>query len=237
MKKIFVLLLLIFLIFIIYKTNEDSLIDYLVIGDSISLGINSYGNKTYGYNDYLKTYLDNNNMLHKYNNYFSKSNYKIEELDNDIKYNKDIIYNDKTYNLKKELREADLITISIGMDEVVLLLNNNNILEFKDIQKKIDNIVSDMDKLLKTITSINKSKIILIGYYNPYNNYSKELEQVFSYFSDKYLLLSKKYSITYVDIYNLIKKDQTYLPNKLDYHLTSKGYLEIAKEIIEKNEL
>ncbi len=123
------------------------------------------------------------------------------------------------------------------MDEVVLLLNNNNILEFKDIQKKIDNIVSDMDKLLKTITSINKSKIILIGYYNPYNNYSKELEQVFSYFSDKYLLLSKKYSITYVDIYNLIKKDQTYLPNKLDYHLTSKGYLEIAKEIIEKNEL
>ena len=51
MKKVLIPLLLITLIYIIYKTNDNNLIDYMVIGDSISNGLNSYGNKTYGYND------------------------------------------------------------------------------------------------------------------------------------------------------------------------------------------
>ena len=237
MKKIIIPILIIFLVFIIYKANEDNLIDYMVIGDSLSLGINSYGNKTYGYNDYLKSYLDNNNLLHKYNDYFSKINYKIEELTSDIEINKNILYNDKTYNIKKELREADLVTISIGMDQVVDIINNNDITNFENVKNDLDILVKNMDKLLKNITSLSKSKIILIGYYNPYNDYNKESERIFSYLSDKYVFLAKKYSINYVDIYNIIKRNNSYLPNKADYHLTSRGYLEIAKEIINKNYL
>ena len=87
MKKILFLLIIIISLFLIYK-NNDKTVDYLDLGDSLSLGINSYGNKTYGYNDYLKNYLDNNNLMHKYNNYFSKANYTIEELTNDIINNK-----------------------------------------------------------------------------------------------------------------------------------------------------
>ena len=101
MKKLLILILLVFLVFIIYKSNEDHLIDYMVIGDSMALGMNSYGNKTFGYNDYLKNYLENNNLIHKYNDYFVKSNYKINELNNDIINNKNILYNDKNYSIKK----------------------------------------------------------------------------------------------------------------------------------------
>lgn len=234
MKKIIVIGLIVFLVFIIYKTNDNNLIDYMVLGDSVSLGINSYGNKTYGYNDYLKTYLDNNNLLHKYNNYFSKSNYKIVDLTNDIKNNKNILFNDKTYNIKKELREADLLTISIGMDEITEILNKNDV---KEIKSQIDNLINNMDELLSEIVSLSKSKIILIGYYNPFNSYTKEYNRIFAYIKDKYLLLAKKYNIIYLDIYNIIQNDKSYLPNKLDYHLTSKGYLKITKEIIEKNNL
>ncbi len=237
MKKLLILILLVFLVFIIYKSNEDHLIDYMVIGDSMALGMNSYGNKTFGYNDYLKNYLENNNLIHKYNDYFVKSNYKINELNNDIINNKNILYNDKNYSIKKELREADLVTISIGMDEIVDLINNDNLKEFNKIKKKLDGISYDMDNLIKNITSLSKSKIILIGYYNPYKNYNIDVEKIFSYLSDKYSTIAKKYSINYVDIYKIIKKDKTFLPNKLDYHLTSRGYLEIAKEIINKNNL
>ena len=235
MKKIIVPLLLLVLIFIIYKTNENNLIDYMVIGDSISLGINSYGNNTYGYNDYLKNYLENNNILHKYNNYFSKNKYRIKELSNDIINNKNILYNDNNYNLKKELREADILTISIGMDELIEILNKNK--NFEDNKLNLDEMINNMEELLKNITNYSKTKIILIGYYNPYNNYNKDIDRIFSYISDKYNNLAKKYNIEYVDIYNIIKKDQKYLPNKLDYHLTSRGYLEIAKEIIDKSNL
>ena len=49
MKKIIIPILIVLLVFLIYKFNDDNLIDYMVLGDSISLGINSYGNKTYGF--------------------------------------------------------------------------------------------------------------------------------------------------------------------------------------------
>ena len=52
MKKIILPILIIFLTFIIYKVNDKNLIDYMVIGDSLNLGLNSYGNVGYGYNDY-----------------------------------------------------------------------------------------------------------------------------------------------------------------------------------------
>lgn len=235
MKKIIFPILLFFLVFLIYKTNEDHLIDYMVLGDSISTGLNSYGNKTYGYNDYLKSYLENNNLLHKYNDYFLKDKYTIKELTNDIINNKVILYNDKNYNIKKELREADILTISIGMDEFVELLNQKK--DFNKLKPSLDELVKNMDSLLQNITSLSKKKVILIGYYNPYNNYEKEIESIFSYLNDKYTTICKKYKVDYIDIYNIIKKDRSFLPNKMDYHLTSRGYLEIAKEIIEKNKL
>ncbi|MBR3660443.1 MAG: hypothetical protein IKN63_00875 [Bacilli bacterium] len=236
MKKIIVPILILVLVFIIYKFNDKNLIDYMVIGDSISLGINSYGNKTYGYNDYLKIYLENNDMLHKYNDYFCKSNYTVKELTNDITNNKNILYNDKKYNIRKELREADLLTISIGMDEIVKILNedNNN---FNNIKNDLDNMIIDMNNLLKKITELSKSKIILIGYYNPSTNYNKNTDTIFAYISDKYTSLAKKYNIQYVDIYNLIKQDKSYIPNKMDYHITTRAYLKITNKIIEQNNL
>lgn len=226
MKKLIVLFSVIFLTFIIYKVNANNLIDYMSIGDSLDLGINSYGNNTYSYHDYLKNYLDNNNLLHKTSFYYSKPNYKIEELLNDIENNKEIIYDDKTYNIKKELREADLITISIGMDELV------NKIESNITSNDIDTLVNNMDLLVSNIKKISSSNIVLIGYYNPYLDNLK-VNKIFSYINDRYKELANKYKINYIDILNL-NSNKEYLPNYKDYHLNSKGYLKIASKIIEK---
>jgi len=231
MKKLLVLILIPFLTFIIYKANDDNLIDYMSLGDSIDLGINSYQNKSFGYNDYLKTYLENNKLLHKSNFFYSKEDYKIGDLVNDIKNNKKVLYDDRTYNIKKELRESDLITIAIGMDELTSLLTENKDQKFKSLKPSLDNLISEMDELLEQVSSLSKGKIILIGYYNPYGE-SRELTRIFAYLFDAYQELAKKYSLTYLDIYNMIKQEESYLPNKNDYHLTSKGYLKIASEII-----
>ena len=226
MKKLIVLFSVIFLTFIIYKVNANNLIDYMSIGDSLDLGINSYGNNTYSYHDYLKNYLDNNNLLHKTSFYYSKNNYKIEELLNDIKNNKEIIYNDKTYNIKKELREADLITIFIGMDELI------NKIESNITSSDIDTLINNMDSLVSTIKKISSSNIVLIGYYNPYLDNLK-ISKIFSYVNNRYKELASKYKINYIDILNL-NSNKEYLPNYKDYHLNSKGYLKIASKIIKK---
>jgi len=222
MKKILFFIIIIICIYFIYQVNNNRL-DYMDIGDSSSLGINSYGNKTYGYNDYIKNYLETNNFLNSYNNIFSKSKYRISELNNDIINNKDVIYNNRTYNIRKSLRETDLLTIFIGMDEVIDLINRNNTSE-------IDNLINNMDNLIKNIKLYCKNKIILIGYYNPYDNI--DLYKLFSYISDKYIEIAKKYNIIYVDINNIVSNDKTILPNKNDYHLTSKGYLKISNRVI-----
>ena len=236
MKKLAIPIFIIFLVFIIYKTNEENLIDYMSLGDSISLGINSYGNKTYGYNDYIKNYLENNNLMHKYNNIFSNNNYTIKQLIDDIDNNKNILYDDKTYNIKHELREADLLTLSIGMDNIVKILNKKNI-EFNNIKAELDDTINQMDILIKKVTELSKSKIILIGYYNPTNKYDSNIDKIFAYLNSEYQKIAKKYNINYVDIYNSIKNNSSFLPNEYDYHLTSRGYLKISQEIIEKNNL
>lgn len=234
MKKIIIIFsVIIALTFIIYKANANNLIDYMSIGDSFDLGINSYGNNTYSYRDYLKNYLNNNNLLHNTSFYYSKTNYKIEDLLNDIKINKEIIYNDKTYNIKKELREADLITIAIGLDELVSIIETDNITS--NIYIKVDKLIKNMEELVNNIQKISSSNIILIGYYNPYLNGNKDLERLFAYINDEYVKIAKTYKITYVDIYKIITSD--YLPNSKDYHLNSKGYLKIASKIIEELKL
>ncbi len=234
MKKIILIIFIIFLTFLIYKFNDKNLIDYVSIGDSFDLGINSYGNNTYSYHDYIKTYLNDNNLLNTSNFYFSKLNYKTEELLTDLKNNKTILANDKNYNIRKELREADLITISIGLDELMSNIEyNNNLLNKETLYEKTDIMIKNMNEIIYNITKLSKGKIILIGYYNPYNNYNKDLNDFFAYISDQYLTIAKKYKIEYLDIYNLIKQDKNYLPNKKDYHLTSKAYLKVASKIIE----
>lgn len=233
MKKIIIgILIIIFLTFIIYKSNANNLIDYMSIGDSFDIGINSYGNNTYSYRDYLKNYLNNNNLLHKTYFYYSKSNYTIEELLNDITINKEVIYNDRMYNIKKDLREADLITISIGLDELINIIEDN---KNDNIYVKVDKMIDNMNILINNVQKISSSNIILIGYYNPYLNGNKELERLFAYINDKYYDIAKKYKITYIDIYKIINKN--YLPNIRDYHLNSKGYLKIASKIIEELKL
>ena len=235
MKKLIIIVVLILVFtFIIYKTNEDNLIDYMSIGDSVNLGINSYGNYAYGYNDYVKSYLENNNLLHKYNAYYSKDNYTILELINDINNNKEVIYNDKTYNIKRELREADLVTLAIGMDVLTDILMDAK--DFEDIKSSLDTMAFYMEKLLKSLKSLSKSKIVLIGYYKPFQDSNVEVEKALTYLNDKYKNIAKNNSIIYVDIYNSIKEDINCLPNNKDYHLNSHGYLKIANEVIKKIE-
>ena len=136
------------------------------------------------------------------------------------------------YNIKKDLREADLITISIGLDELISIIEDN---KNDNIYVKVDKMIDNMNILINNVQKISSSNIILIGYYNPYLNGNKELERLFAYINDKYYDIAKKYKITYIDIYKIINKN--YLPNIRDYHLNSKGYLKIASKIIEELKL
>jgi len=83
MKKILFLIILFLSLFGIYKAFDNPKLNYISIGDSLINGINPYNNMGYGYNDYVKNYLERNNKLRSFNNYYY--NNSLKGLTEDIK--------------------------------------------------------------------------------------------------------------------------------------------------------
>ena len=83
--KLLILILLSMSVLIIYNETNNRNYNILNIGDSISLGTNSYGIKDYSYIDYYKDYLENNKYKVIVNNNYSNKELSIKELLQEIK--------------------------------------------------------------------------------------------------------------------------------------------------------
>ena len=243
-KKYIILLAIIAFIFVgiftIYKLTYHETINYVALGDSVAAGRNPYGAIDYGYTDYFKDYLYENHNLKSYINY-AVSGYKITDVMNDININRKITVNDKEENIRKALRESDIVTISIGANDLISSFNISNIgsmLTNKNIlYNKIDNIFTKLDELIVLVKKYAKNNIFIVGYYNPLPNLTKftsDIDELINYSDKKYQQLSSKYDLTFVKVSDAIAKDNDYLPNPLDIHLNKKGYEVISRAIIEK---
>ena len=226
MKKILILIIFSFCVFIIFLFASNSKINYLSIGDTLIKGVNSYNVIGYGYNDYVKNYLRKNNMLRDFNNHYY--NNSIIAFTEDIKNNKTIIINDREYYFKKILRESDLVVITLGMDEFAYYYNLNDV---ESIYQNFDKMILNIEDFLDEVLLYAKNDIIFVGYYNPTLIYNSDVDELFYYIDNKLLSLMEQNKIKYISVYEKIKGGN-YLEGD-NYHLNSKGYLVIANEIIE----
>jgi lysophospholipase L1-like esterase len=241
-KRILLLIGLLLSIFLIYVITIDKKIYYIALGDSLAAGQNPYGAIGYGYSDYISNYLENNNMLEFYTKKFSNSGYRITDLKRDIEDNKRVTIDDKEIAIKQALAKSDIITISIGANDLFYKLGITNNISFhiekiEDVYSYIDEIVEDLDELLKMIRTYANEDIILIGYYNPIVSLSgkdaETVEKLFSYGNEKYKEIADVYNAYYIDIYDIFKNHPEYISNPLDIHPSLEGYEAIAHEIIE----
>lgn len=221
--KLVILLIIVLIVFLIYTIFKTDKIKYVSLGDTISSGINPYNKIEYGYTDYLKDML----KISSYSSY-GKSQNKIEDILNNLNNN---------LELKKDLRESDLVTISIGLND---FLENNDIDVNKllDNKEKIDEIISKIDNLILEIKKYAKNKIVIVGYYNPIpflNNINSNIDTLFAYIDFKYMDLSKKHEIIYIPTYEVFKNNK-FLPNPNSIYPNSNGYKQIAKLILAKIE-
>ena len=226
MKKILFLLLLALCLAGIYYIFKEPQINYLSIGDSLINGVNPYNNEGYGYNNYIKNYLERNNKLRSFNNYYY--NNSIKGLTQDIQNNRTILVDNKEYFIKKVLRESDLIVITSGMDELSYNYQKNNI---KDNYQYFEKMYNDIEKLIIEVKKYAVKDIIFIGYYNPTKIYTSEVDEFFGYIREKLSILMKKYNIEYLDIYNEIKAGN-YQDNPNNHHINTNGYLKIANLLL-----
>lgn len=232
MKKIikfFYLSILVLTIFCIYYIFNDNKINYTALGDALTEGMNSYGEIGYSYSDFLATKIKNTNKLANYSKY-GKSGNNTSDLINNIEQNGEI---------KKNLRESDLVTVSIGANDLlskidIKSLNIDNLKDYKDL---IKNIIPDIDKCIKIIRQYAKEKLIIVGYYNPipllFTTNGPDLDELFSYIDEEYLKIATEHNCEYISIYQLFKNNN-YLSNPTNIHPNIKGYQEIANLIYKK---
>ena len=209
MKKIICFLITFFLIIIIYNHFSIKKINYVSIGD----------NSIFYFNEYLK----NNNKLGEFNNIFY--NKKIKGLKEDIKINRTIRIDNNDYFIKKVLRESDILVISVGMDELSLYYNKDDInINYQYFNK----MYNEIDDLLKEIKKYAQEKIIFLGYYNPTNYYDSKTDEFFFYLNNKLNELMSD-DVIYIDLYELIKGNQYKDSNS--YYLNKYGYQKVASII------
>lgn len=211
MKKIIFVICVFITVFLIYSLNADKKTYYLSLGDYLSYGINNFEKNNGGYSEKVKDYYESN--LKKYVNYSTYDDYRVMDLINDINYNKSVLYNGKEYKIQNLLIKANLITLSIGMNDLVY----KNDLDYD----YLDSLLEDIDSLLTLIRKYNKDRIYFLGFYDIIGN-----ETMIEYANDKIEEICKKNKINYIDISNL----NNYIIKEL--YPTEEGYKYIADMIL-----
>lgn len=196
MKKIFLIIFMFILVFLIYILNLDKKIYVLSMGDYITLG-NNGNNYQNDISNYLGKKLENNVI------YGNNGDYRIIDLFNDIKNNKKFKFEDKVYTINNAIIKADIIFVSIGMNDLRYNKNNNN-------YDYIDEVIDDLDKLFKLIRKYSKEKIYIFNYY--------DLGTQLKYVNNRLEKVANRYNINIIDISNIENMEL----NKTDFDNISK---------------
>jgi len=237
MKKILTIIIVALAVFLIYLGFKDEDIYYLSIGDYLSNGINPYGTKDYGYSDYVKDYLEENDKLEIYVNN-SNNNKRTIDIIKDIEDNVKLDVNGKKKTFQNALIKADLVTISIGMNDLINNVEFNNDFGVNDLYNKLEQVAYDYEALFKLLRDYCKEEIILIGLYNTTGN--NDLDEFFGYANKKISKLANSYGINYVNLYEDFKNNEYFLnnriyPNKLGYEAICNKIINIIDEKLIKD--
>lgn len=229
--KILLPIIIIILVFTIYKLFPKEKLNYIALGDSIAEGRNPYGENGYSYADYLYETLDKDGKIRYYTKKYSKSGYQTSDVVNDII---------RDIDLKKDLRESDLVTISIGANDFLqqISVKDINNIDLNKYQNTIDSIFIDIRDCIEEVRKYAKGDIWIVGYYNPipflFNTSEEDIDELFKYVDAEYEKIAKKYDCSYISNYQLFKDNPDFLPNPMDIHPNLKGYEAMANNLYQE---
>ena len=219
MKKIILILILFLSIWFIYNNTVDEKINYLVLGNDLSIGDDNYSL-------YVKDYLDNKKILGNYNTSFVDLDLRVTDLINKIKYNESVVVNGKTKGINMLLKNADVITISIGMNELYYKLSINN----ENIYTYMKDLINDLEVLFNLINRYNHKRVFVINYYN-INNYNKDIFNYLNYYLE---ILCDNEGFEYVDVSGFLDNNIINYEKSSNFYLNKYGNKKISQFIIEK---
>lgn len=235
-KKLVIFFLALVAVYLIYNFTYKEEFTYLAIGDDLAKGHTPFDTYGQSYTDFVYDYLKKHNNEVKINKEFIEEDLRIKDLLTKIKNAES--QGGKTFT--RAIKEAELITISIGSEELFSKLRSNYELYKLNSQKLfdfIDEMTKEIDELINEMKKIKKTEIYLIGYYNPLfedDASESKLDSIFNYLDIKLKEIEKNHKIHYISIHDEFKKKSNYLPNPNHAFPSLEGYNYIAEEIIEE---
>lgn len=211
-KKILIMSIVVFLVFLIYLTTIDKKIYLLTLSTNTSLDLLNTIEEKKDYNKLVNNYLSKKDILEKNINSYIESTDRITDIIDKVEENYVIEIDNKKQTIKNALIKADLLTIDIGINELqtkLLLKNNTN----EEIYEYIDELMTDYSKLLELLREYCKEDIILIGYYSSDYQYEKFI----NYFNERLNNVASEYEIIFIDTNELYQNSAlTYETEEID---------------------
>lgn len=222
MKRRYKLLIIIItgaiLTFVINSFTKEEKIYFTALGDGIALGMTPYDMVGYSFNDYYEESLSSKRKLANYNNEFIEQDLTIEKLQEDLEKN---IRGEKTnIPIKQTLAKANIITIAIGMDEMIDYTVKNKLDD-----ERIDEYIKRYEIFLNNVRTFNDNDIVIIGLYSDYNFDKNTVYDI----NNRLKEMAFKYDCQFLDI-SAIALNQDYHLNT-SYYLNYKGQQAIYKQI------
>lgn len=226
-KKILLLIVIAITFFITINSTNDKM-SYISLGDGLSKGINYNNYEGKGYSDFISDYINKFNKLEMYTKDFTSEDERITDLIDNIEENISTTVSKKTITIQNAIKNSDIITISIGMNEILYKYSNN--VNDGYMYSYIDECMNDLNKLMKTIRKLNNKDIYLLGYYNPTKD--KMLDKFIKYANINLLEICSEYKLNYVNLYDIFKNNKHLIYNLKNHYPNQDGYKLIANEII-----
>lgn len=221
--------------------NKGEPANYLALGDSLAAGMIETGAVGTGYADYLAQTLEEAELLASYNKGFAVPGYTTEQVLDEL--NKDVekpsSETGKKVSLIDEIKKADVITLSVGANDVLKTLkqdeSGNISLNFSEVQQAIGKMAGNYALILKRITQLNPTAdVFVMGYYNPFPHMTKLTEQLnmlVGLLDNKVKGIAEGNGAYFVKVSDVIAADTAaYLPNPENIHPSEQGYKVIAEQ-------
>ena len=218
-------------------------INYLALGDSLAAGVTPTNELGIGYTDFLAEELAKQQVLQASNKGFSYPGYKTNDVlkDFEMDVTKPIVgmgHSDKTATLHQSVKEANLITLTIGANDVLPLIQFDEkgkpVFKSEELQASLMKVGMNTQQILAKIYALNPdAQVYVMGYYNPFPYLSPEnqplVNQLVMTMNDTIKKGMTGTEAKFVETAKQIAEDPyTYLPNPENIHLSEAGYKVVA---------
>ncbi len=228
-------------------------IDYLALGDSLAAGISPYNELGKSYADFLAEAIYAKGDLKSFNKGFSYPGYKTTDVLNDIQQNvtKDILgigSAEKSAKLQQSIKEAELITISAGANDVLPLLKMDSAtgkatVDQKALLSMLQQVGANYKSIMAQINQLNPGvEVYVMGYYNPFPYMSEDMQptlnQLLATLNQTIVAGLEGTQAILVPTGDAIAANyKAYLPNPENIHLSEAGYKVVMEQfwVVMKN--